>query len=204
MEVELKYAIPDKNAAEKIWYDSCLSEKSESGSRERLTLKAAYFDTEDGTLSSNDIAFRVRMEGPRCVASLKWNGKSEGALHVREEINVPVSGDSCLMAPDPEVFRESDIGLKVINLIGDKHLVNVMEVVFLRRRLRIDTGRSIIEASIDTGDIITDSGPVPVCELELELFSGCRDDLFELGEKLAERYGLVPEERSKYARGLTR
>ena len=202
VEIELKYTIPDKNTAEIIWKDLDLLKMEETDSRESLTFKAAYFDTSDKMLSQNDIAFRVRIEGSRAIASLKWNGKTDGALHTREEINVPIDGEACLMNPNVTLFKESDIGIKLIELVGDKPLVNVMESGFLRRRLRVDTENSIIEVSIDVGEITTDSGSVPICELELELFSGNQEDLLKLGNKLAERYSLVPEVRSKYARGL--
>ncbi|MCL2437282.1 MAG: CYTH domain-containing protein [Clostridiales bacterium] len=202
VEIELKYSIPDKNIAESIWQDSDIIEMEEAESREKLVLKAAYFDTEDGLLAKHDIAFRVRMEGSRSIASLKWNGKSEGALHTRNEINVPIEGEACLIMPDPAIFKESDIGLQMMELIEGKQLSSVVEVGFLRRRVRVDTKNSIIEISIDTGDIVTDSGSEPICELELELFSGSQDDLIALGTKLAERYALIPEEYSKYARAL--
>ena len=202
IEVELKYIIPDKNEAENIWQDADLVKMEEDNSREKLSFKASYFDTEDSILAKNNIAFRVRIEGSRSIASLKWNGTSEGALHTREEINVPIDDEACLIMPNPALFKESEIGAELISLIAEKPLVNVMEVGFLRRRVRVDTGNSIIEVSIDTGDIITDQGTLPICELELELFSGSRDELIELGNKLAERYSLVPEELSKYARGL--
>jgi len=202
VEIELKYSIPDRNTAENIWHDPCLVKMEEPGSREKLPFKAAYFDTEDGVLAASDIAFRVRLEGQRVIASLKWDGKNEGPLHTREEINVPIDGEGCLILPDPEIFRESDIGKFMIGLIGGKQLISIMEVGFLRRRLRVDTGGSIIEVSVDTGEIVADSGKDALCELELELFSGQRDELIALGEKLRESHSLVPEERSKYARGL--
>ena len=202
IEVELKYTIPDKIIAESIWRDPGLQEMEEPGSREKLSFKAAYFDTDDGALASNDIAFRVRMEGSRLVASLKWDGKNEGPLHTREEINVPIDGEACLIMPDPAIFKESVTGRHMASLIGGRHLSSIMEVGFLRRRVRVDTGKSIIEVSVDMGEIVADAGAQPICELELELFTGQKDDLLELGAKLAERYSLIPESRSKYARGL--
>jgi triphosphatase len=59
-----------------------------------------------------------------------------------------------------------------------------------------------MEISLDRGKIIAGGGEDPVCELEIELYSGSQDDLKELGEALAGEYGLKPEERSKFARGL--
>jgi len=202
METELKYAIPDKNIAEIIWQDPHLIAIEESGSREKLTFKAVYFDTDDGALAEHDIAFRVRLEGQRVIATLKWNGKNDGPLHTREGINVPIDGETCLMMPDPAIFKESDIGLQMLGFIGGKQLSDIMEIGFLRRRVRVDTGESIIEVSVDTGEIVGDLGSAPICELELELFSGNRDELIELGERLAQSYSLTPEKKSKYARGL--
>jgi len=202
VEIELKYAISEKGIAENIWNDPYIVNIEENDSREKLYMKSVYFDTEEGFLAENDIAFRVRMEGSRIVASLKWNGKNDGPLHAREEINVPINDEACLIKPDPMIFKESEIGRQIIELIGNRELINVMEFGFLRRRVRVDTGKSIIEISIDIGEIVTDQGNEPICELELELFSGKQDDLLELGQKFSEQYNLTPEKRSKYARGL--
>ncbi|MCL1809716.1 MAG: CYTH domain-containing protein [Clostridiales bacterium] len=202
IEIELKFAIPDKETVEEIWQDPHLAEIEEAGSREKLPFKAAYFDTDDGILAANDIAFRVRLEGMRLVAALKWAGKSEGALHTREEINVPIDGEACLIMPDPAIFKESGVGRQMMDLVEGRQLSSIMEVGFLRRRMRVDTGESLIEVSIDTGEIAADAGTLPICEIELELFSGSQDGLVKLGAMLAKRYSLVPECRSKYARGL--
>ncbi|MCR5482591.1 MAG: CYTH domain-containing protein [Clostridia bacterium] len=202
MEIELKYSIRDKETADLIWEDDYLSGMEEKESREALYMKASYFDTPDAVLRSRDIAFRVRMEGEKIVATMKWNGKSEGALHTREEINVPVDDEACLISPDLSVFKESSIGQEVMGIVGEKSLESTMEVGFLRRRFRIDTGNCIIEISIDNGEIVTDNGSCPICEVELEFFSGDEDELMVVGEKLAQRYDLVPEKVSKYARGL--
>ena len=202
MEIEMKYAIKDKDTARSIWEDESLLSMEEKGSREKVYMKAAYFDTDDYILSKNDIAFRVRMEGPRIVASLKWNGTSVKGLHTREEINVPVKDEACFIAPDPEIFKESETGREMMELVRGKTLHSFMETRFLRSRVRIDTGKSICEAAIDEGEIVTDFGTSPICELEIELFSGDMEDIRRLGETLADKYGLVEEPRSKYARGL--
>ncbi len=61
------------------------------GSREELCFNGQIFrHVRIVILAKNDMAYRVRKEGCRWVAALKWNGHSEGALHTREEINVPV------------------------------------------------------------------------------------------------------------------
>lgn len=201
MEIEVKYSIKDKETALKIWEDEYLLSIEEKDSREKVYMKASYFDTDDYILSQNDIAFRVRMEGTRIVASLKWKGDSADGLHKREEINVPVNDEACFIIPNPEIFKESDVGQDVIKLINGKPLHSLLETKFLRSRLRIDTGTSICELAIDEGEIETDYGSLPICELEIELFSGEQEDIMKIGGTLAEKYQLIPENRSKYARG---
>jgi len=202
MEIEMKYGIGDKEIAKSIWEDEYLLSMEEKDSRERVYMKASYFDTDDYILSKNDIAFRVRMEGARIVASLKCNGSSVEGLHTREEINVPVKDEACFIKPDPEIFKESDIGRGMIALVQGKPLHSLLETRFLRSRMRIDTGKSICEVAIDDGEIVTDFGSLPICEMEIELFSGDQEDVLRIGKALAEKYQLTAEDRSKYARGL--
>lgn len=203
MEIEMKYGIGDKEIAKSLWEDEYLLSIEEKDSREKVYMKASYFDTDDYILSKNDIAFRVRMEGSRIVASLKWNGASVDGLHTREEINVPVNDETCFIMPNPEIFKESDIGQDMIALIHGKSLHSLLETRFLRSKMRVDTGKTICEVAIDEGEIVTDFGNLPICELEIELFSGEQEDVLRIGEILAEKYQLTAEDRSKYARGLT-
>lgn len=202
MEVEMKYGISSKEAAERIWADEDLAKLGKIDSKETVFMKAAYFDTEDYILSKNDIAFRIRMEGSRVVASLKWAGDSVGGLHTREEINVPVADEACFINPKPCIFQESEQGKGMIELVGDRPLHSILETRFLRSRLRLDTGKSICEMAIDVGEIVTDFGTAPICELEIELFSGEQSEIERIGSLMMERYQIQPEDQSKYARGL--
>lgn len=202
MEIEMKYAIADKAIADSIWDDPDFMSMEEANSRETVLMKAAYFDTEDYILSKNDIAFRIRSEGSRIVASLKWKGSSEGGLHTREEINVPVSDKACFIHPDPQIFKESEPGKAMINIIKDKPLHSLLETNFIRRKLRLDTGTTLCELALDMGEILTDFGNLPICEMELELFSGVQDEMTNLAKQIAKKYDLAPEDRSKYSRGL--
>ena len=201
MELEMKYAIGNKDIADSIWADEYLMTIEEENTREKVLMKAAYFDTPDHILCHNDITFRVRMENDRIIATLKWRGKSEGAMHQREEINVPVVDEGCFLSPKPAIFKESQIGLEVIELIGEKQLHSIIETRFLRSRFRVDTGNTIIEVSIDKGEIITEQGEEPILEMELEMFSGDKEELVKIGEEISEKYQLQAEEKSKYARG---
>jgi triphosphatase len=202
MESEMKYRIADREMADAIWDDECLLSIADPASREKLVMKAVYFDTEDHILSQNNMAFRVRLEGESVFATLKWAGHSSNGFHERQEINVPVSGEEYFIKPPADLFSESEDGQVFLSLVGDKPLLNILETRFLRRRMRVDLNDSLMEIAIDTGNIVTDVGEETILELEIELFAGDVKGIRELGDKLAKKYGLVPESRSKLARGL--
>lgn len=203
MEIEMKYGISDKERAEEIWEDPHLLGIGDLSSRETVLMKAVYFDTEDYVLSNNDMAFRVRMEGNRIVASLKWNGAiAIDGCHTREEINVPVTDETYFISPPADIFKESAQGKVLLDLVRGKQLHNMMENRFLRRKMRVDSGSAICEIAVDTGEIITDAGSIAICELEIELYSGEVEQIKQIGTELCGKYGLTPENQSKYARGL--
>lgn len=198
MEIELKYRIPDEETAARIWEDSLFSEIEEEGSREEIDMHAIYYDTTELDLARSEIAYRVRKEGDRWIATLKWNGNSEDGLHAREELTVPVA-DS---APDIQVFLESDIGGELERLLSDKSLTELMHTDIKRSRFRIDTGDGLYEISVDRGSVSTICGSRPIQEVEVELFSGETEELLQIGRRIQETYDLVPEDTSKYAKGI--
>ena len=198
MEIELKYNIPNMEDYDSIWENKLFAEYEEEDSREELHLNAKYYDTDDFALAKNEIAYRIRKEGDELVAALKWKGHSENGLHVREEINIPVRD----FEPDPEVFLESRVGSEAMALLLNDKLQCVMETIVDRKRFRIDSGKGIYEISLDKGQVVTAYGSVPLCEVEIELFSGPQEDLIEIGRRLQEAYELIPEDTSKYGRGM--
>ena len=201
MEIELKYSIADSDTADRISKDAGLQKLEEKDSRDAEELCGRYYDTVDLILQKNDVAFRMRREGKKLVATMKWNGETSGALHSREELNINL-GDCDNLDPQPEVFAESEEGRRMLDLIGERTLHCIMEVNVLRRSFRVDTGKSLVEISIDQGEIITSKGTEPVCELELELFGGEEEDMLKLGDHLAQEYALEMGTISKFARGL--
>ena len=85
---------------------------------------------------------------------------------------------------------------------GGKKLLPLMEVEFLRRQLMVDTGRSIDVVSLDLGQVKTPQGSSDIAELEIELYSGEREDMLALGSRLAAKYNLKMCDISKFQRGL--
>lgn len=202
MEVELKYLIEDEETQKKLWNESVFKKYGDVDPRGETNMRAVYYDTRDGLLHSVDAAFRIRKENERLVATLKWGGRNQNELSEREELNIPLCGLSDAEKPTLKVFAESKKGRELIELVGDRELVPVVETSFTRKTMRIDTGKSICEAALDTGKIITAGGNADIRELELELFSGSVEDLEEIGSDIAGRFSLRAGVKSKYARGI--
>ena len=99
-------------------------------------------------------------------------------------------------------FSESENTRELIDLVGDQLLLPTIRTVFDRHIMRIDTGSSIFEADLDRGTILAGTESLTICELEIELYSGSREELEKFGKKLADRFGLEPGVKSKFQRGL--
>ena len=204
MEIELKYRIDNAEQYEIILADNWIASLAENDTPEVVKMKAAYFDTEDLALIRHNIAFRIRTEGERTIATLKWGDDDDdiSGLYVRSEINIPVSDNTCFLKPDPELFLESDEGKDLLDIMDGKPLVNIFDVIFKRKCLRVDYEQSMIELSLDEGIIVAGDKSSQFRELELEIYSGSKEDLLSLGGKIAEIYNLEPELKTKFERGV--
>lgn len=202
MEIELKYSLNDEVKAEEIKADRDINRYMIPESYGIMDMSAVHFDTEDFLLKRHRIAFRIRKEGERNVATLKWRGGHEGSLHVRNELNVNIGTGKIDENPDIGVFRESEIGQKVMEMVQGKNLVPLMKINVQRESWKIKDDITILEFCIDRGQVVTDFGIDEIRELEVEIITGMESVLNKYGEMLVEKYRLEPEGRSKFARGL--
>ena len=210
MELEAKYRLPEADILREIWQDEDLAGVSEKC---RL-FDGIYYDTKEQDLSKARMVVRVRREGEGTVLTLKGGGRRGGAVHMRDEFNVPLpealAGEGLperlplkevRKALDPEIKREP-IGL-ILSMFGDDSiLLPLIRVTMTRRTRLIDTGSAVVELALDEGKIQAGGGEDPILEMEIELVKGDPMEVIALGEKAAAKYGLVPETRSKFARGL--
>lgn len=201
MEIELKFLVEEQIARDKILQDSHLQEMTQEGSYEEIEMDATYFDTEALDLCKRNMALRVRFENGKPVATLKWGGSSDSGLHIRGELNVPLDEEDA-SEPSLEIFRGSDIFDEIMEAAGGKRLRPLMQMQCLRKQIMVDTGKSISAVSLDVGEIVTSNGNADISELEVELYSGDRDDMIELGRELAAKYNLKEGSKSKFQVGL--
>ena len=167
-------------------------------------LQNAFFDTASRELRALDIGLRTRCFGGETChdnqgeQTIKLAGQVVGGLHQRPEYNLPLEGKH----PDLSLF-DANIwphGMQ-INAIN-KNIYPIFSTNFIRRTWELETESGTrIELVLDKGEISASNQVDPICEVEMELISGSRTDLFNLAQKLIThsevRLGLY----SKAARG---
>lgn len=200
MEIEAKFAIPDAATFERLIQAPILA-GMQVGPVSRKRVHDRYLDTADRRFMRNGFACRVRHKGDGWLATLKGLGTGEGALHRRTEL------EAILPAGELNVqdWPAGEARKVTLALSAGQPLELVFEIWQERnvRLLRPQPGADpVIELSLDVVRLHREDS-VPWFELEGELLpAGSEQQLEALVETLAEQWGLVPESRSKFERGL--
>lgn len=192
METEIKLRIDRKEDASRLLADQVLF----AGMGDTLRLRAAYFDTPDLALGRARVGLRLREENGVRMATLKFGGDENQGLHRREEVNVVKPEGS--VSPDDFPAQQRMLA----ELIAGRTLIPVARTDIERRVRTIRRGESVLELALDAGTVSSQGRSEAVLELEAELLEGPPEALDALRDDLVRRYGLVPEPRSKLARGL--
>jgi triphosphatase len=199
IETELKLSCTDESVWEKIMSAEALAAVAMPGSEVTQHLESRYFDTPSHALQKAKLAYRLRREGENWIATVKGGGSSKGGLHARLEWNVAVLNGE----PEIEVFSQTEIGLRLQEVVGKEILEPILITSFERRKVdAIMPDGSTIEVAADKGSIIAGEDTAPILEIELELKTGQPGALIKLGAALAKEYPLLPEPDSKFYRGL--
>ncbi len=202
METEYKYRATDTAVFSEILRDEEFGPFLKNKSVEELRMHAVYFDTEDEDLRKRGIAYRIRYENDRIIATIKWDNKVVDGLHVREEFNLYISDEKFAQRPNIEAFASSGAYEVLQKAAGNKQLRKVVEMDFLRKQAIFDTGKSISAISLDDGAIRRKAGDVPILELEIEWYYGDEEDFKKLATDIARKYKLEPEKFSKLQRAF--
>lgn len=199
-EIELKLRVKNPPELANMLRDPILLDAAEPRSVTVHQLRALYFDTTDRRLQKAGIAYRIRREDEQWIATVKTDlAASTGGLHQRREWNVAAADDQ----PDLSLFRETPIGLRLTQTVGEASLQKMFETRVERSVLNIKTpGGGWVEFAADRGEIVAAEKSDPIAEVEFELKAGRAKELLLLGAALSTRYSLLLESRSKFARGL--
>lgn len=169
----------------------------------RVRLKSVYYDTADFDLHRGEISLRVRHVGGAFIQTVKRLAGS--ALFDRDEWESNITGER----PDPSAWAETPVP----SILGDRGVETLVPVfsTAVQRTIRLwKEGTSLVEISLDQGELVAGDSCEPIEEIELELKKGKVTDLFSIARRLgadailklsfgskAERgYRLIGQERS--------
>jgi inorganic triphosphatase YgiF len=200
-EIELKLALP-VHAASSI--ESKLA-RTPLLSRRKAThqhLHNVYFDTPEQTLRKKRVALRVRRMGsddkPKWLQTLKIGGSDNSALSRRGEWEAPVSGaELALHGLAATPWTDIDPDGTVFPALAPCFVTSFDRTVWSVRR----RDRSVVEVSLDVGQIVSDNKRAPICELEFELVAGQPAALFDIAQQIARSVAVIPANISKAERG---
>ena len=159
-----------------------------------------YLDTRDAQLRQHGLALRLRRLDDDWLQTLKTSASSEAGLTRRLEWEVPISGGALELSAFPP---EAQARLTPPNLPAG--LLAAIEPCFStdfqRRAWRFDFAGAALEVALDEGEICAAGRTEPLCELEIECFSGAPAAVLDLALVLLDDLPLQPEARSKAQRG---
>ncbi|GAB2883941.1 hypothetical protein GCM10027046_10550 [Uliginosibacterium flavum] len=191
-EIELKLAFPPAARAA-ILRHPLLANAKRIGRAQ--TLINTYFDTPEMALSARRVALRTRKAGKLWLQTVKCAAESLGGLSSRPEWEQAFNGSfdfSAIDAPAPRRLLEKHA----------HRIVPLFTTNFRRETLLLTPREGVrIQVMIDSGEISANGRVEPISELELELETGCADDLLAIASELATSLPLLPYDPSKAARG---
>jgi len=199
MEIEAKFRVDDDDTFRDLLALDTIGPFRLARAPHSEQQRNTYFDTSDGRLRAGQYGLRIRDLGDRRIATLKGAAKVHDGMYERDEWEVAVGDDD-----RPETWPPGDVRDLTLALLGGRALQPILRIDTLRRHIFAErAGARVAELSLDEGTIRAGGREQRFRELEIELIgAGARADLDDLVALLRERYPLLPEDRSKLARGL--
>ena len=156
-----------------------------------INMETTYFDTKDLALSARHITLRRRMENGVSVCTVKTpagaNRRGEWELEENDiEAAIPML---CKLGAPQELLQLTQNG--VVAVCGAR---------FTRRAKKVELTGCTVEIALDEGVLLGGGKELPLREVEVELKSGSEAVAEAYARALATMFGLVPEEKSKFAR----
>jgi len=158
-----------------------------------IEMETTYYDTFDGRLGNNRWTLRRRFENGRSICTLKTPSPNGGRGEWEAE-------NGSIMAAIPELCKlGAPMELMAYCVSG---VAPVCGARFTRLAKQLEIPGAAVELALDRGVLLGGGREMDLLEVEVELKSGADDAVVAFAKELAAKYGLVPEQRSKYRRAL--
>ncbi|MBQ6839882.1 MAG: CYTH domain-containing protein [Oscillospiraceae bacterium] len=185
IEFELKYRATSR-LLEQLRQDLPGEEKS-------YQMQTTYYDTPTGQFSIRHYTLRRRLENGISVCTLKTPAAGQGRWEWEvENDRIEEAVKELCKLDTPRELRS----------LADQGLVPICGAKFKRITKTLDLGGCVIEIALDTGILTGGDRQIPLCEVEVELKQGEERSCVAFAQNLVRKYGLEPEERSKFRRAL--
>jgi len=197
VEMEMKLIIAKKDLP-KFFAQALIKNSTIAGSEKKLAIENHYYDTSDYKISNAGMSYRIRKTDKKLEATVKTQGEAGGGFSAREEYTVPLKKNEPILTGFANNFDN-----KLQTLLADEDLQIMFKIVIDRdvSLLQI-TPDTVIEMAVDEGEILVSDRKDKIHEVELEIKSGTKADLFVFVANLAEKVPIFIEPKSKFQRGL--
>ena len=167
--------------------------KEKFGDFTTISMETTYYDTMDLKLSMHHWTLRRRMENGVSVCTFKRPHKDGGRSEWEVEAANITEGilKLCQNGADLELMRATAGGL-----------MEVCGARFTRLAAPLEIPGAKVELALDEGILLGRGKELPFAEVEVELKEGTDEAAVAFAKALAEEFGLVPEEKSKFARAM--
>ena len=158
-----------------------------------ISMETTYYDTPAHALSARKWTLRRRLENGVSVCTLK----TPAGAQERNEWELECGSIETAIA---ELCKLSSLAdLKALTAGG---VIPVCGARFKRLACRMEIKNAAVELALDEGILFGNGRELPFAEVEVELKSGPEEAACHFAEELAFRFGLIPEEKSKFRRAL--
>src|SRR5690554_4386252 len=173
-ELEIKLTLSEQRQAEALAWLLAQPEASEGP---RKVLVNRYYDTPSAALNRARAALRVREAGGRYTQTLKTQGEFVDGAHRREEWEWDLAGPELGLSLLEQTPLQGQIDLTALDI--------AFETNFQRQVVMLESGSSVIEVAVDSGEILGGGRSLPLHEVEFELKAGEPEDLMRWARALA-------------------
>ena len=158
-----------------------------------IEMETTYYDTFDGKLNNRHWTLRRRYENGKSVCTLK----TPAADGSRCEWEVEAPG---IISAIPQLCRMgAPMELMAFTVSGVREVCGAK---FTRLALQLEVPGAKVELALDKGKLFGGLRESDLQEVEVELKDGADTAALAFAKLLAEKYHLIPENRSKYKRAL--